>query len=111
MSIAAGPPSGVVEGSREEKASVLMDFLDAQGVGGLTLSSELSYTSPRYGWTCDTVSQFEIILADGSVVEVDSVSRPDLMWALRGGGNHFGSEYFRFHSPPLGLARCTLSQD
>lgn len=52
----------------------------------------MSYTSPRYGWTCDTVSQFEIVLADGSIVQVDSHSNPDLFWALKGGGNNFGSE-------------------
>lgn len=54
------------------------------GVGGLTLGGGVSYTSPRYGWTCDTVSQFEIVLADGSIAQVDNNSNPDLMWALRG---------------------------
>lgn len=62
------------------------------GVGGLTLGSGISYTSPRYGWTCDTVSEFQIVLADGSIVEADSKSRPDLLWALKGGSNNFGSE-------------------
>lgn len=51
----------------------------------------MSYTSPRYGWTCDTVSQFEVVLADGSIAQVEDNSNPDLMWALKGGVNNFGS--------------------
>ncbi|ROV92426.1 hypothetical protein VPNG_09607 [Cytospora leucostoma] len=60
------------------------------GVGGLTLGSGISYTSSRYGWTCDTVSKFQVVLADGSIVEADSKSRPDLLWALKGGSNNLG---------------------
>lgn len=55
--------------------------------------SGVSYTSPRYGWTCDTVSQFEIVLADGSITQVEANSNSDLAWALKGGVNNFGDEY------------------
>ncbi|KUI54257.1 Bifunctional solanapyrone synthase [Cytospora mali] len=40
------------------------------GVGGLMLGSGLSHTSPRYGWICDTVSNFQVVLADGSVTNL-----------------------------------------
>lgn len=66
-----------------------------KGVGGLTLGSGVSYTSPRYGWTCDTASQFQIVLADGSVAVADA-TRPDLFRALKGGGNNFGSTFESF---------------
>ncbi|EAW14269.1 FAD-binding oxidoreductase [Aspergillus clavatus NRRL 1] len=60
------------------------------GVGGLTTGGGISYLSPRYGWTCDTVSQFEVVLANGSVVEVNEKTNSNLLQALRGGSSNFG---------------------
>ena len=61
------------------------------GVGGLTTGGGISYMSPRYGWTCDTVSSYEVVLADGSVVEAkEDNENADLLVALRGGSNNFG---------------------
>ncbi|KAI0443595.1 hypothetical protein F4803DRAFT_561545 [Xylaria telfairii] len=60
------------------------------GVGGLTLGGGISYFSPRYGWACDTVSNFEIVLADGSIVNANAQSHADLFRALKGGNNNFG---------------------
>ncbi|KAI3336899.1 FAD-binding domain-containing protein [Xylariaceae sp. AK1471] len=63
------------------------------GVSGLLLGGGLSYFSNLYGFACDNVLAFEVVLASGRVV----VARPgpdqefaDLYWALRGGGNNFG---------------------
>ncbi|XDG01788.1 hypothetical protein ABKA04_001403 [Annulohypoxylon sp. FPYF3050] len=58
------------------------------GVGGLTLGGGISYTSPRYGFTCDSVRNFQIVLANGSIV--DAKNDPDLLIALRGGISNFG---------------------
>ncbi|KAH8747253.1 hypothetical protein BGZ57DRAFT_1011047 [Hyaloscypha finlandica] len=61
------------------------------GVGGLTLGGGISYFSGRYGWACDNVVNYEIILANGSIVSASRSSHPDLYWALRGGGgSNFG---------------------
>ncbi|KAK6952864.1 hypothetical protein Daesc_005160 [Daldinia eschscholtzii] len=60
------------------------------GVGGLTLGGGISYFSPRYGWTCDTVSNFEVVLANGSIVNANADENPDLLFVLRGGANNFG---------------------
>lgn len=60
------------------------------GVGGLTLGGGISWLSPRYGWVCDTVLRFQIVLADGTIAIVDEKNRPDLLFALRGGSNNFG---------------------
>ncbi|KXX76055.1 Bifunctional solanapyrone synthase [Madurella mycetomatis] len=60
------------------------------GVGGLTLGGGLSYLSDLYGMVCDNVASFEVVLADGSLVEASSTSDPDLFWALKGGSNNFG---------------------
>ncbi|KAL4974751.1 hypothetical protein BDW66DRAFT_81006 [Aspergillus desertorum] len=60
------------------------------GVGGLTLGGGISYYSPRYGWTCDTVSEFEVVLPNGTIVHADEKQYPDLVLALRGGSGNFG---------------------
>ncbi|KAI0394219.1 hypothetical protein F5Y17DRAFT_458134 [Xylariaceae sp. FL0594] len=60
------------------------------GVGGLTLGGGISYFGPRFGWTCDTVTSFEVVLADGRVVNANEDENPDLLWALRGGKNNLG---------------------
>ncbi|KAM0320417.1 hypothetical protein ACHAO8_000429 [Botrytis cinerea] len=59
-------------------------------VGGLTLGGGISFFSPRYGWTCDTVTNFQVVLADGSIVEANTANHSDLFFALKGGNNNFG---------------------
>jgi hypothetical protein len=61
-----------------------------QGVGGLSLGGGISFFSPRYGWTCDTVTNYQIVLANGSIVNANSQSNSDLFQALKGGNNNFG---------------------
>lgn len=61
------------------------------GVGGLTLGGGISFFSPREGWTCDQVTRFEVVLADGSVVAAsEKGANADLWWGLRGGSNNLG---------------------
>lgn len=60
------------------------------GVGGLVTGGGISYFGPRFGWTCDTVNNFEVVLANGSIIHANGRENPDLMWALRGGQNNFG---------------------
>lgn len=60
------------------------------GVGGLTLGGGISYFGPRFGWTCDTATNFEIVLANGSIINANDNENTDLLWALRGGTNNFG---------------------
>lgn len=61
-----------------------------KGVGGSTLGGGLSFFSPRYGWTCDSALSFEVVLANGSIVEASDAQNQDLLFALRGGNNNFG---------------------
>ncbi|KAK3689098.1 hypothetical protein B0T22DRAFT_460912 [Podospora appendiculata] len=60
------------------------------GVGGLVLGGGISYHSPRFGWTCDTVVNFQVVLADGSIVDANATQNADLFVALRGASNNFG---------------------
>ena len=60
------------------------------GVGGFLLGGGISFISRRYGWGCDNVRNYEVVLANGSIAQINQRTRPDLYWALRGGGNNFG---------------------
>ncbi|KAF2795486.1 oxidoreductase [Melanomma pulvis-pyrius CBS 109.77] len=60
------------------------------GVGGLTTGCGISYFSARYGFTCDMVENFEVILASGDIVHANSTSHRSLWKALRGGSNNYG---------------------
>ncbi|KAL7934089.1 hypothetical protein V8C35DRAFT_303167 [Trichoderma chlorosporum] len=60
------------------------------GVGGLLLGGGISHFSPRVGWACDGVVEYELVLANGTLVNVSEASYPDLYRALKGGGNNFG---------------------
>ncbi|KAK8867321.1 FAD-binding oxidoreductase [Apiospora arundinis] len=60
------------------------------GVGGLPLGGGLSYLSDLHGMVCDNIVNYEVVLADGSLVNANAGSNPDLYRALKGGGNNFG---------------------
>ncbi|KAH6714272.1 hypothetical protein BKA61DRAFT_643878 [Leptodontidium sp. MPI-SDFR-AT-0119] len=60
------------------------------GVGGFVLGGGISYVSKRYGWAIDNVRNFQVVLANGSLTNINQASAPDLFFALRGGGNNFG---------------------
>lgn len=50
----------------------------------------LSFLSGREGFVCDNIHNYEIVLADGSIVNANAAERLDLWLALRGGGSNFG---------------------
>lgn len=61
------------------------------GVSGLILGGGISYFSGLYGWACDNVRRYEVVLASGRVVYASPQENDDLYWALRGGGGlNFG---------------------
>ncbi|KAF7673761.1 fad binding domain containing protein [Alternaria burnsii] len=62
----------------------------AVGVSGLTLGGGLSFFSPQYGFVCNNVLTYEVVLADGSIVNASERDNPKLWRALKGGGNNFG---------------------
>ncbi|TGJ84033.1 hypothetical protein E0Z10_g4738 [Xylaria hypoxylon] len=60
------------------------------GVGGYMLGGGMSFMSTEYGWAANSVLEFELVLANASVVSVTESNHPDLFMALKGGGNNFG---------------------
>ncbi|KAI0248049.1 hypothetical protein BJV78DRAFT_850774 [Lactifluus subvellereus] len=55
--------------------------------GGYAQGAGHSAFSPIYGLAADNVLQYRVVLANSSFVTVNSMSHPDLFWALRGGGS------------------------
>ncbi|TPX32291.1 hypothetical protein SmJEL517_g04582 [Synchytrium microbalum] len=60
------------------------------GVGGLLLGNGLSFKSTQYGWASNNIVNYEIVLADGSIVNANANQNSDLFAVLKGGGNNFG---------------------
>ncbi|KAF1953113.1 FAD-binding domain-containing protein [Byssothecium circinans] len=60
------------------------------GIGGYLTGGGNSYYTGRYGWGIDNVANFEVVLADGSIVNANPKSHSDLFKALKGGSGNFG---------------------
>lgn len=60
------------------------------GVGGFISGGGNSFYSASHGMACDTVQNFEVVLADGSIVNANAETNGDLFKALKGGSGNFG---------------------
>ncbi|RIJ70983.1 FAD-binding oxidoreductase [Nakamurella silvestris] len=60
------------------------------GAVGYTLGGGLGPVARTFGLASDHVLGFEVVTAGGEIVTVDARNRPELFWALRGGGAAFG---------------------
>ncbi|GAP91461.1 putative FAD binding domain-containing protein [Rosellinia necatrix] len=60
------------------------------GVGGFLLGGGNSYYSGRAGFGCDSVINFEVVLANGTIIDANQSANADLWQALKGGSNNFG---------------------
>ena len=60
------------------------------GVGGLLLGGGINYFGSQVGWSMNSVINCQVALANGSVVDANATSNPDLYWALKGGSSNFG---------------------
>ncbi|KAL2820989.1 hypothetical protein BDW59DRAFT_174312 [Aspergillus cavernicola] len=70
----------MVAGGREGKV----------GIGGLLTGGGKTFYTCRVGFACDQVVNYEVVLANGSIVNANDKTNPDLFRVLKGGGNNFG---------------------
>ena len=59
------------------------------GVGSFLLGGGISHYAPRVGLSCDNVINFEVVLADGRIVNANKKTNADLFTALTGGSSNF----------------------
>ena len=75
------------------------------GVSGFTLGGGLGPYTARYGFGCDAVQNFEIVLGNGTLANANSQHNSDLFKALKGGIGNLGIvtrfDYPTFKSGPL----------
>lgn len=60
------------------------------GVGGLVLAAGISWYTAEAGFACDSVVNYEVVLASGEIVNANATANSDLWRALKGGGANFG---------------------
>ncbi|THU92995.1 FAD-binding domain-containing protein [Dendrothele bispora CBS 962.96] len=60
------------------------------GVSGFLLGGGIGFLSAEHGFGSDSVVNYEVVLADGSIVNANSREHPDLFWALKLGSTNFG---------------------
>jgi FAD/FMN-containing dehydrogenase len=72
------------------------------GIAGLVLGGGFGVTTRKWGLTCDSLVEVNLVLADGSVVCANETANADLFWACcGGGGGNFGiatSFTFKVHA-------------
>jgi hypothetical protein len=72
------------------------------GVGGLLSGGGISFFAASHGWACDNIANYEVVLANGSIVYANAQDNPDLWQALKGGSANLGL-VTRFDMLPIEL--------
>jgi hypothetical protein len=58
---------------------------------GLLLGGGISFVSPLYGWSADSIKEMDVVLVTGQLVTVTATNTySDLFRALKGGANRLG---------------------
>jgi FAD/FMN-containing dehydrogenase len=60
------------------------------GVPGILLAGGINSYGNQFGFSADQVKRYEVVLANGEIVEATEKKNADLFWALKGGSSNFG---------------------
>ncbi|KAI5796519.1 hypothetical protein EDC01DRAFT_41991 [Geopyxis carbonaria] len=91
LSIGPGLEWGEVYPEVDKKGKIVIGGrVTSVGVSGLLLGGGISLASGEFGFACDNVRGYEVVLASGEVVYASEHSHADLYRALRGGSSNFG---------------------
>ena len=80
----------VVTAAAEHGLAALHGSSPDVGVAGYTLGGGLGWYGRKLGVATNSVTAVEMVTADGDLARVDAQHRPELFWAVRGGGGNFG---------------------
>ncbi len=77
--------------------------VSSTGIAGLTLGGGVGWLMGKYGLALDNLRSVELVTAEGEVSRTSEDERPDLFWAVRGGGGNFGiATSFEYQLQPVG---------
>jgi hypothetical protein len=60
------------------------------GTGGFLSGGGISFFAASHGMACDSIANFEVVLADGSIINANATSNSDMWQALKGGSGNLG---------------------
>lgn len=93
MTVRVGPGNDwqdVQEAIKNDGVAVVGGRIGEVGVGGYVVGGGLSFLSAEYGWAANNIVEYEVVLANATIVTASNTSHPDLYRALKGGGNAYG---------------------
>ena len=76
----------VIEEAQQHGLAPLSGSSPLVGAVGYTLGGGMGWLARPYGLAVDRVRRFEVVTADGAVVQASATEHADLFWALRGAG-------------------------
>ncbi|HWL67864.1 MAG TPA: FAD-binding protein [Geminicoccus sp.] len=83
----AGLYAALADASRDEDAlAIVHGRCSGVGASAFLMGGGIGFAMRHQGFGCDGVVGAELVLADGSIVQCSAGERPDLFWAVRGGG-------------------------
>lgn len=108
--VRAEPGLTLAEFDRECQAfglATTTGIVSPTGIAGLTLGGGIGWLNGKHGLACDNLVAADVVTADGRLLTTSDAERPDLFWAIRGGGGNVGivtSFEYRLHEvgPVLG---------